>query len=164
MIFSNAKPIALLRDLGNKLQIRFNFLNANNSGLNSLIQGFYTDANGAQWPYILLYNATAGLGEGNPVVYIEISCVDAVSKDIFNNELYAYAPELMQIGYELAAGPGAPIPSRSDLEIINFEAIKTGVQLQLKEVAPATAVTAASVNAAVPVVALDELYWPTKNP
>jgi len=159
MIFSNAKPIALLRDLGNKLQNRFQ----NNTGVNTLQQGFYTDANGAVWPYILLYNATAGLAESNPVVYIEISCVDAVSKDVFGNELYAYAPELMQIGYELTSG-GAPIPTRADLETINFEAIKTGVQLQLKEVANGTAVTAASVNAATPVVWLDELYWPTKNP
>jgi hypothetical protein len=159
MIFSNAKPIALLRDLGNKLQIRFQ----NNTGVNTLAQGFYTDANGAIWPYIQLYNATSGLGEGNPVVYIEISCVDAVSKDIFGNELYAYAPELMQLGYELSGG-GSPIPSRSDLETINFEAIRTGVQLQLKEVANGTAVTPTSVNAAAPLVSLDELYWPTKNP
>jgi len=159
MIFSNAKPIALLRDLGNKLQIRFQ----NNSGLNALQQGFYTDANGAIWPYIQLYNATAGLGEGNPVVLIEISCVDAVSKDVFGNELYAYAPELLQFGYELSSG-GAPIPSRSDLLACEFEAIKTGVQIQLKEVANGTAVTAASVNAATAVETLDELYWPTKNP
>jgi hypothetical protein len=159
MIFSNAKPIALLRDLGNKLQIRFQ----NGTGLNTLSQGFYTDANGAIWPYILLYNATSGVGEGNPVVYIEISCVDAVSKDVFGNELYAYAPELMQIGYELSSA-GAPIPARSDLETVNFESIKTGVQLQLKELANGTAVTPAAVNAATPVVALDELYWPTKNP
>ncbi len=110
MIFSNAKPIALLRDLGNKLQIRFQ----NNAGLNTLSQGFYTDANGAIWPYIMLYNATAGVAEGNPVVYIVLSCVDAVSKDVFGNELYAYAPELLQFGYELTSG-GAPIPARSDL-------------------------------------------------
>lgn len=159
MIYSNAKPIALLRDLGNKLQIRFQ----NNSGLNTLSQGFYTDGLGAVWPYILLYNASAGTGEGNAVVYIEISCVNAVSLDVFGNPLYAYAPELMQIGYELTSG-GAPIPARADLETINFEAIKTGVQLQLKELANGTAVSGAAVNAAAPVVSLDELYWPTKNP
>jgi hypothetical protein len=141
-LYSNAKPIALLRDLGNKLQIRFQ-----NAGLNTVTNGFYTDGNGAVWPYILLSNATSGTGEGNPVVYIEISCVDAVSKDIFGNQLYAYAPELMQIGYELTSG-GAPIPARADLETINFEAIKTGVQLQLKELANGTAVTGAAVNAA----------------
>jgi hypothetical protein len=159
MIFSNAKPIALLRDLGNKLQIRFQ----NNSGVNTLSQGFYTDALGAIWPYILLYNATAGVGEGNPVILIEISCVNAVSDDIFGNPLYAYAPELLQFGYELAAG-GAPIPSQSDILTAEFESIRTGVQFQLKQVANGTAVTPASVNAAVAVSTLDELYWPTKNP
>jgi hypothetical protein len=159
MIYSNAKPIALLRDLGNKLQVRFE----NNAGLNTLTQGFYTDALGALWPFILLTNATDGAAEGNPVVYLEISCVNAISLDVFGNPLYAYAPELLQIGYELTSG-GAPIPARADLETINFEAIKTGVAIQLKEVANGTAVTGASVNAAAPVVALDELYWPTKNP
>ena len=159
MIFSNAKPIALMRDLINKLNIRFQ----NNSGINTSVQGFYTDALGAVWPYALLYNSTDGVAESNPVVYLEISCVNAVSDDIFGNPLYAYAPELLQIGYELSAG-GSPIPARADLETINFEAIKTGVQLQLKEVANGTAVTPASVNAASPLVSLDELYWPTKNP
>jgi hypothetical protein len=157
MIYSNAKAEALLRDLGNKLQIRFQ----NGTGLNTLLQGFYTDALGAVWPYILLYNATDGFGEGQPVVYIEISCVNAVSLDIFGNPLYAYAPELMQIGYELTSG-GAPYPARADLDTVYFESIKTGVQLQVKEVANGTAVTGTSVNAAAPLVALDDLYWPTK--
>lgn len=163
MIFSSAKPIALLRDLGNKLQIRFQ--NQGTGFLNTLSQGFYTDALGAVWPYIMLSNAVAGVAEGNPVVYIEISCVNAVSVDVFGNPLYAYAPELMQIGYELSGAAGTnPIPAHSDLAAISFEAIKTGVQLQLKELANGTAVTAATVNAALPVVQLDELYWPTKNP
>jgi hypothetical protein len=159
-IYSNAKPIALLRDLGNKLQIRFE----NNAGVNTLTQGFYTDANGAVWPYILLSNATDGIGEGNPVIYIEISDVNAVSKDIFGNNLYAYAPELLQFAYELNAGNLAPIPARSDILTAEFEAIKTGVQFALVELPNGTAVTAANVNAATPVITLDELYWPTKNP
>lgn len=158
MIYSNAKSQALLRDLGQRLSVRL----ANGSGLNTVSQGFYTDANGAAWPYILV-TGSAGAGEGNPVVYIEISCVDAVSKDIFGNQLYAYAPELLQLGYELASG-GAPIPARGDLAVCEFEAIKTGVRLQLKEVANGTAVTGASVNAAASIADIDELYWPTKNP
>jgi hypothetical protein len=160
-IYSNAKAEALLRDLGNKLQIRL----ANGAGLNTVSQAFYTDANGAAWPYILVYNSTSGTSEGNPVVYIEISCVDAVSKDIFGNQLYAYAPELLQLGYELSGASGTnPIPAHADLASCEFEAIKTGVRFQLKELANGTAVTAANVNAASPVADLDELYWPTKNP
>jgi hypothetical protein len=159
MIYSNAKAVALLRDLGNKLQIRL----ANNSGLNTVTQGFYTDANGAVWPYILVSNASSGTGEGQPVVYIEISDVNAVSKDIFGGNLYAYAPSLLQFSYELASG-GAPIPTRTDVLTCEFEAIKTGVQLALVELPNGTAVTPANVNAATPVITLDELYWPTKNP
>jgi hypothetical protein len=158
MIYSNAKAIALLRDLGNKLAIRL----ANGAGLNTVSQGFYTDANGAVWPYILLSNANSGTAEGNPVVYIEISNVDAVSKDIFGNELYAYAPHILQLGYELASG-GAPIPARGDLIVCEDESIKTGCRFQVKELANGTAVTGAAVNAAAPVADLEDLYWPTKS-
>ena len=158
MIFSNAKAVALCRDLGDKLSKRL----AGGAGLNTVTTGFYTDANGASWPYLLLTNATAGAGEGNPVLYIEISCVDAVSKDVFGNQLYAYAPHVLQFGYELTSG-GAPIPTRADLTTCEFEAIKTGVEFQLKEIANGTAVTGATVNAATPVVDLQELYWPTKS-
>ncbi len=158
MIYSNAKAEALLRDLGNKLQIRL----ANGTGLNTVTPGFYTDANGAVWPYILLTNATDGAGEGNPVVYIEISNVNAVSKDIFGGNLYAYTPDILQLGYELTSG-GAPIPTRADLLTCQDESIKTGCRFQVKEVANGTAVTGASVNAATPIVDLEDLYWPTKS-
>jgi len=160
-IYSNAKAEALLRDLGNKLQIRLQ----NNSGLNTVSSGFYTDGNGAVWPYLLVYNATSGTGEGNPVVYIEISDVNAVSKDIFGNNLYAYAPSYLQFAYELTSGGSPqPIPARADILTCEFECIKTGVQFALVELANGTAVTGANVNAATPVTTLDELYWPTKNP
>jgi len=157
-LYSNAKANALIRDLGNKLQIRL----ANGAGLNTVALGFYTDSNGAAWPYLLLSNATSGVGEGNPVVYIEISCVDMVSKDIFGNQESAYAPHVLQLGYELTSG-GAPIPARADLFVCEDEAIKTGVRIQLKEVANGTAVTGASVNAAAPIADLEDLYWPTKS-
>lgn len=157
-LYSNAKANALIRDLGNKLQIRL----ANGAGLNTAALGFYTDANGAAWPYLLLTNGTAGAGEGNPVVYIEISCVDMVSKDIFGNQESAYAPHVLQLGYELTSG-GAPIPARADLLVCEDEAIKTGVRLQVKEVANGTAVTGASVNAVAPIADLEDLYWPTKS-
>ena len=85
--------------------------------------------------------------EGSAVVYIEISNVDMVSKDIFGNQTYAYAPHILQLGYELTSG-GAPIPAIADLLTCEFEAIKSGVRLQIKQVANGTAVTPAYVNAA----------------
>lgn len=160
MIFSNAKAVALIRDLGDKLSKR---LTSTGSGINTVTTAFYTDSNGAQWPYLLCYNASAGLTAGNPVIYVEITGIDAVSKDVFNNTLYAYAPHKLLLGYELGAAGNQTIPTHSDILTVEFEAIKTGVALSLIELANTTAVTAASVNAATPVVTLDELYWPTKN-
>lgn len=159
-LYSNAKANALIRDLGNKLQIRL----ANGAGLNTVVLGFYTDSNGAAWPYLLLSNATDGVAVSNPVVYIEISCVDMVSKDIFGNQESAYAPHVLQLGYELGTGEAPfPIPSRADVLVCINEATKTGVRMQIKEVANGTAVTGASVNAAAPIADLEDLYWPTKS-
>jgi hypothetical protein len=56
---------------------------------------------------------------------------------------------------------GAPLVSHVDLITCEFEAIKTGVRSQLKEIANGTAVTAANIPAAA-VADLDQLYWPTK--
>lgn len=157
-LYSNAKAVALIRDLGDKLAKRL----AGGAGLNTVESALYTDGNGAVWPYLLIYGS-GGKAAGNPVVLIEISNVDAVSKDIFGGQLYAYAPHVLQFGYELDAN-GKPTPAAADLAACQFEAIKTGVRLQLKEVAHNTAVTAAAVNAASAAADLDELYWPTKNP
>lgn len=157
-MYSNAKAIRLIQDISDLLTVRLQ----NNSGLNTVSQNFYTDSNGAVWPYLLI-SSNGNVAEGQPVVYIEISNVDAVSKDIFGNQTYAYAPHVLQFAYELSAA-GAPIPARADLLTCEWEAIKSGVRTQFKEIANGTAVTATSANAASPIADLDELYWPTKLP
>ena len=68
----------------------------------------------------------------------------------------------MEIAYELTAAIN-PIPVDVDLLIAEFEAIKTGVKIQLKEIANGTAVTAANMDAATVAVELDDLYWPNKG-
>jgi hypothetical protein len=155
-MYSNAKAIRLVQDINDLLTVRL----LNNAGLNTITSAFYTDANGAAWPYILISH-NGNVAEGQPVVYIQISNVDAVSKDIFGNQTYAYAPHILQLGYELTAG-GAPEPAIADLLTCEFEAIKSGVRLQVKQVANGTAVTSTSVNAAAATADLDQLYWPTK--
>lgn len=156
-MFSNAKAIALVRDLSDKLSKRL----ANNSGLNTIVQSFATDAQGAQWP-VLTISHNGNVAEGQPVVIIEISNVDMVSRDVFGNPTEAYAPHVLQFGYELASG-GAPLPARGDVAVCEYEAIMTGVRFQLKEIANATAVTATSLNAAAAIADLDDMYWPTKK-
>jgi len=102
-MYSNAKAIALMRDLTNKLQIRFG-QSGTPASMNSFTQGFSApDAAGGTWPYVLFYNAAAGAGTGNPVIFIEIAGIDAVSKDIFGNDTDSYAPHKLLLGYEQGA-------------------------------------------------------------
>jgi hypothetical protein len=145
---STAKSIALIRDLADLLSKR-------NMALNTVRQAF--DAN--NWPYLVL-SVGGNEAEGQPVLLIRISNVDMVSKDIFGNQTFAYAPHICEIVYELTSG-GAPEVNHADLLSCSFEAIKTGVRVQLKEIANGTAVTAANIPAAA-VADLDQLYWPTK--
>lgn len=149
---SNAKAVALSRDLADKLAKRY----AGSSTVNTVRQAF--DANG--WPMIFLsHNGTETAG--NAVILIRIKGVDAVSKDIFGGSTTAYAPHTLEFAYELAAA-NKPTPTLADVVTADFEAIKTGVRYQLKEIANGTAVTETSINAKSPDADLDELYWPTK--
>lgn len=117
------------------------------------------DANG--WP--MLFISTGGNeAAGQPVTAIRISAVDAVSKDIFGNATSAYAPHNLEFAYELTAADN-PIPTDANLLAYFFEATKTGIKIQVKELANGTAVTAANMDAAAVAIELDELYWPLKS-
>ena len=157
-MYSNAKANALIRDLADLLSKRL----TSSGGLNTLVQGFYTDANGAVWPNLTISN-NGTLSEGSQVVLIQLANVDAVSKDIFGNQTNAYAPHLMQIAYELGASSNITIVSHADLMAVLFEAIKVGARTQVVEIANGNAVTSANISAHGTVAAdLDQLYWPTK--
>jgi hypothetical protein len=156
-MYSNAKAIRLAQDINDILTVRL----ANGAGLNTVAQSFYTDSNGASWPQLLITHG-GNAAEGQPVVLITIANVDAVSKDIFGNQTYAYAPHLLQLAYELQAN-GNVFPAHGDLASCVFEAIKSGVRFQQVEIANGNAVTQANISAHGTVVAdLDQLYWPTK--
>lgn len=116
------------------------------------------DANG--WP--MLFVSAGNEAAGQPVVGIRISNPDAVSKDIFGNATSAYAPHTLEIAYELQASEN-PTPADKDLITCIWEAAKTGIKMQVKEIANGTAVTEASMNAKAADLELDELYWPLKS-
>lgn len=117
------------------------------------------DANGNP----MLFLSTAGNeAAGQPVVGIRISAIDAVSKDIFGNATSAYSPHNLELAYELTAADN-PIPADKDLISCVFEATKTGIKIQLKELANGSAVTAANMDAAAVAQEYDELYWPLKS-
>ena len=151
---SNAKAVALIRDLADKLAKRFA---PGAAGLNTVRQAF----DSAGWPMIFISH-NANEVEGQPVVLIRIKNVDMVSKDIFGGSTFAYAPHTLELAYELAAA-NAPFPTLADLAAAEFESIKTGVRYLLKEIANGTAVTQAAIDAASPNADLEELYWPTKS-
>lgn len=149
---SNAKATALVRELADLLAKRF----AGSATIDTVRQAF--DSN--NWPYLVCSDGGVETA-GNPVILIRVSNVDMVSKDIFGNQTYAYAPHLMELAYELD-GAGTE-PSRAELITAEFEAIKAGVRLQVKEITDGTAVTPASVTAnTTPIADIDQLYWPTK--
>lgn len=116
------------------------------------------DANG--WP--MLFVSAGNEAAGQSVIGIRISAVDAVSKDIFGNATSGYAPHNLEIAYELQAADN-PTPTDKDLVTVIWEAAKTGIKMQLKEIANATAVTEASMDAKAADLELDELYWPLKS-
>ena len=151
---STAKAEALLRDVADKLSKRFP---ASAAGINTV--RLAKDANG--WPMIFLSH-NANEAEAQPVIALRCMAVDAVSKDVFGNALTAYAPHALEVAYELAAA-NDPIPTDADILTAEYEAIKTGVKIQLKEIANGSAVTEANMNAASPSIELDDLYWPTKG-
>lgn len=150
---STAKAEALLRDVADKLKVRY----AGSATIDTVRAA--RDANG--WPMLFLSDAGVETA-GNPVIALRITAVNAVSKDVFGNDLVAFAPHKLEVAYELAAANN-PTPTDVDLLIAEFEAIKTGVAIQLKEIANGIAVTAANMDAAAVAIELDELYWPTKG-
>lgn len=150
---STAKAQALLRDVADKLKVRY----AGSSTINTVRAA--NDANG--WPMLFLSHAGTET-EGSAVIALRIMNIDAVSKDIFGNATNAYAPHILEVAYELAAA-NQPEPTLADLAIAKFEACATGCRYQEKQIANGTAVTESAMNAAAAASDLDALYWPTKS-
>jgi hypothetical protein len=116
------------------------------------------DADGM--PCLFLSNG-ANEAAGQPVVFLRIKQIGAVSKDVFGNDMNAYAPHVAEMAYELDSTEAEP--ARRDLILIQQELAPAGVKLQVKEIADGTAVTIANVDAAAVAEEFDWLYWPTKG-
>ena len=150
---STAKAEATLRDVADKLKVRF----AGSATIDTVAQA--KDSNG--WPMVICSKG-GNVAAGQPVIALRMKAADAVSTDVFGNALVAFAPHALEVAYELTATDNA-IPTDADILKAEFEAIKTGVKIQLKELANGTAVTAANMDAATPSAEIEELYWPTKG-
>lgn len=152
-MISFAKAEGILRNVGDNLTLRL----AGSASIDTVRQA--KDSLG--WPMLFLSRGGVETA-GSAVIAIRIKGVDAVSKDVLGNALTAYSPHALEFAYELTAANN-PIPIDADIFRACYEAMKTGVKFQLKELANATAVTAANMDAAAVAVELDDLYWPNKG-
>jgi hypothetical protein len=150
---SISKAQAEMRDLKEKLDLRY----ANGAGINS--SRLAADAQG--WPMLFL-SVSLNEAVAASVLAIRIKGLQMPAPDQFQQVQYAYAPHTLELAYELN-GAGSPIVSESDLMKAMFESTKTGITILQKEIANGTAVSEASMNAAVVLSELNDLYWPNKG-
>jgi hypothetical protein len=154
-MISIAKAATTMRDLAEKLGLRY----ANSASINTVRQA--ADAQG--WP--MLFCSVAGNeAEAQAVIVLRMKGLAVPALDQFGQPQYAYAPHTMELAYEAGSVAGHGIPVESDLLKAMLEATKTGVTILQKEIANGTAVTEASMNAAVVASELQaNLYWPNKG-
>lgn len=151
---SIAKAQATLRDVAEKLKLRY----SGSATIDTVREA--NDSDG--WPMIFLSDGGVETAS-NPVIALRMKSVPAVSPDVFGNtNLIAFNPHTLEIAYELVSANN-PIATDADIFKAEYEAILTGVRIQLKELANTTAVTAANMDAASPTVDIEDLYWPTKG-
>jgi len=151
---SLAKADATLRDLAEVLKRRV----SGSASIDTVREARDSDG----WPMLILSDGGAEAA-GDAVIAIRMKAVDAVSKDVFGNDLVAFTPHSMEVAYELDAN-GKPTPANADVAEAIVEAAKKGVKIEIKEIANTTAVSAASMDAASPVKEIEvQDEWPTKG-
>lgn len=148
------KANALVRDLKDLLEKR---VKGTPSGRVDTVR----EAKDSEGQPVLFLSDNGNEAAGQPVILIQLKQIDMVSKDIFGNDLKAYAPHVLTLSYELATG--GIVPNVLDITKVMFELAKLGVKIQVKEIASGTAVTIANANAAAVAEEYDWLYWPTKG-
>jgi len=150
---SLAKADATLRDLAEVLKRRFD----GSATIDTVRE--LRDSDG--WPMLICSDGGTETA-GNPVIGVRVKSYDAVSKDVFGNDLDAFTPHHCEIAYELDTGN--PEPSALDLTEVTAELAKRGFALEIKEIADGTAVDATSMSAkeADRVIEVQD-EWPTKG-
>lgn len=151
---SLAKADATLRDLKEVLERRFE----GSATIDTVRE--LRDANG--WPMLICSDGGAE-GNGNPVIAIRMKSFDAVSKDVFGNDLDAFTPHTLELAYELDAN-SKPEPAATDFADVLAESAKRGVLIQIKEIADGTDVDEAALDAAAVAKEIEvQDEWPTKG-
>ncbi|RMG80258.1 MAG: hypothetical protein D6707_06720 [Bacteroidetes bacterium] len=93
------------------------------------------------------------------VASIEIAAVDAVSKDIFGNQEFAYAPHIAH--FAVVSGNATPANNISNVDLAKIVAdiAKAGLTISFKE----SAVDLATAEAAQGTIIEFDAQWPTKS-
>jgi hypothetical protein len=153
MVKSVAKGHAWMRDLKEKLEFRFK----GSATIDTFAEAKDTDG------YAQLTLSLAGaVAAANDVMFIRVKSEDAVSKDVFGNDLISFTPHVIQFAYEL----DGVVPEVGVLDIYRVlqEVLKLGIKCDIFEIADGTAVTAANVDLATAVLEIEpDLIWPTKG-
>lgn len=150
---SLAKAEATIRELKTRLEMRFKG--------SATIDTVRQDKDAQGWPCLICSDG-GNESAGQPVIGIRISANDAVSKDVFGNDLVAFTPHTLDLAYELDSTEGEP--SRRDLIKAMAEVGKLGFKIAVKEIADGTAVTPANIAAAAVADSLEaDVQWPTKG-
>jgi hypothetical protein len=150
---SLAKAQATIRELKAKLEFRFK--------ASATIDTVRETADSEGWPMLICSDA-GNEAAGQPVIAIRIKAANAVSKDVFGNDLVAFTPHELELAYELDSAEGEP--SRRDVIKAMSEVAKCGFKILVKEIADGTAVSATSMNATAAADSLEnDVQWPTKG-
>lgn len=107
---------------------------------------------------VLIASAAGAEAADEAVVAIRIKADDSVSKDIFGNDLVAFAPHTLEIAHD---PDSVAAVDAKDMAIIQIEAAKQGMKIQVKTT-EANEKVEDHLEDATLVVELDWLQFPTK--
>lgn len=146
---STAKSGATMRLLKDNLSMRLKATSG--VALNSIREA--RDADG--WS-MLFVSVDGNEAAGQPVLAVRCKAVDAVSKDVFGNDMFAYTPHIVELAWEIG--------STTSLQnaAVQHECDQLGMALQVKAIADGTQVTTANIDAAAPLATFDWMRFPMK--
>ena len=105
MLYSVDHAVGIARDLADRLNLRLN----QQSG-SSYVNAIKQTQDEFGYPILIASNATAGAGEGNPVIWIRLTNLFEYSNgangapvDVFGNPTLPFTPTVAQIAYEITA-------------------------------------------------------------
>ncbi len=147
---STAKSQATMRLLKDNLKMRL----ASTAGvaLNTV-----RESNDSEGWAMLFVSVAGNEAAEQPVIALRCRAIDAVSKDVFGNDMFAFTPHIIEIASDATA------VTVLQLKAVQHEADQMGMTLQLKTVTADAAVTAASMDTATVEATFDWLRWPTKG-